>query len=298
MKKAILSFVVVAFASKVCSQQQPQLPVIQFDMNDFMAHQQAMQAQHERNHQQMHHVMPPMHQMPPSMQQHGREDHEMEEPVVGSPLMGLGAFGITPLGLRLGMPHLGLGHGLPGLRYSNLNAGHLGRMHFANSVLGAGNPMEAEQDAQLAIGHHHGHHHFINSELGSPQNFQMDQQLAAAPVSNFQAEPQLAAPQHTEGFFPFHFANLDDSQLGAVAPVMFPERDHQTIEGPPPMAFPPLPFQNQPEQFQVALPPFDGQPMGPPQPMMQPFPAGPIAQMEEDARTWGKFGHKKDYGYG
>lgn len=264
MMKVILSFAVIAFVSKVNSQMQPQLPVIQFDMNDFMAHQQQMHAeQMHRNQQPMQH----MEQHPMHAHEQGRE--MQEEPIVGSGLLA---------------PHLlhplGWGLGLPGLRYSKLSAGHLGGLSFANSMLGAGNPMEAE-DPQLERVHHH---HHIDSNLGAPMHYQLDQHLAAMPQhQHYQLEPQVGNPQHPQEFF--HL-------LGAGAPV-----DHQPIDMLPNIQVEPMHLQ--PQQFQVAAPQFqqfEMQPLGPPIPQnMQILPA-PQMPLEDGARTWG-WKHNKGYGY-
>lgn len=238
---------------------QQQLPVIQFDMNDFMAHQQQREQANERQHQHMHHVN--QHMQPMQQHQQGREAYQMEdEPVVGSPLglgLGLNTLRLKPLGLGLG--------------FHNINAGRIGGLHFANSFLGAGNPMEAESnDPQLERRHHH---HF-DHDLGTPQ---MQQFGADMPQQHLESEPQLAAPQQPQGFWPwFHFAN-PDSELGAAIP--------QQLEAQQQFGSPP-----------GCLCPVQPQPIGPP--MLQQF--QPMEQpMEDGARTWGKWGKgKDDYGYG
>lgn len=270
MKKVILSMLLAIVASAAA--QQMQLPVIQFDMNDFMAHQQQQAQAQARDH-----PMPP----PQPMHQHFdvREANQMqEEPMVGSPLIG-GLFHplhpLNPLGLK------GLG-GLPGLRFSNFQAGHLGGLHFGNALLGAGNPMEAEGEIQVGRKHHHKGHHFIEQELGSPQHFDhMPQQM----------EPQVGLPQEMQqGFikgFGWPWLWVED-EVGA--PQMYQAEPQGYNFGPE---------QQMPAQeFQVAAPPMQYQmePMGPPAPMM--FPMIP-QHAEEQARTWGK-GYSKghdDYGY-
>lgn len=293
MKKVIFSLAVIAFASKVDAQMQ--LPVIHFDMNEFMANQQ--------HPQMMHHLMDPMgreHHHHMNMQ-----EHEAEEPVVGSPLLGFGL--AKPFGLG------GILHplGIPGLRFSNFQAGHLGNLKFGNAMLGAGNPMEAEGDSQLGGKHHH---HHIDS------NHEMEHQLAAMPPQHYQAEPQLAAAQQPQEFGHFwHFANPEmEHQLAAMAPQHY-QAEPQIAAPQQPQEFGHfMPFSNhevgaeQPfppgfpmsQHFQVAAPQmqqFEMQPVGPPMPPqmeMQPFQVDPN-QMHSEAGArhwWGK--GQDDYGYG
>lgn len=316
MMKAILSVIVIAFVAKVSPQVPPQLPVIQFDMSDFMAHQAQMQA-NERQHQQMQHMnhhqqaqsKTPGHQVQPTHQQ-GREMNQMEqmenEQIVGSP-MALSSLSLNPLGKGLFHPLLGL----PGLRFNNFNAGHFGGLHFANSILGAGNPMEAN-DQELQRRHHH--HHWVEQPVGAQQPQQIgadiprrfEPQLPAPP----QFEPQLGAPQQPQEFWPWHHFANPDSLVGA-APMPTQEfwlSEQQQQFNPnqqmniPPQEFQqvPLPVQPQelqaPQQFQQ----FDVQPMGPPAPQDMQFHEMQPQQMQVDdgARTWGKWGKKYDYGYG
>ncbi|XP_070498784.1 uncharacterized protein [Chironomus tepperi] len=80
-----------------------------------------------------------------------------EEPVVGSPLLPILAPRVFPLGL-------------PGLRFSNLNAGHLGGLMYGHSLLGSPNPMADEQaEAQYQS----------NAELQVASPYQADPQIAA-----------------------------------------------------------------------------------------------------------------------
>lgn len=248
---------------------QPQLPVIQFDMNDFMAHQQQMAQANERQHQHMHHVN--QHMQPMQQHQQGREAHEVDdEPVVGSPLgLGLGVKSLSLNPLGLGLHPLGLG-------FHNFNAGRIGGLHFANSLLGAGNPMEADNNDPQLERHHH--HHFDNN-LGTPK---MQQFGADMPQRHLDSEPQLAAPQQPQGFWPWHHFANPDSELGAAIP--------QELGAPQ---------QFQPQAFQSCSCP--AQPQGPPmqfQPMVQQEMVQQIP-MEDGARTWGKWGKgHHDYGYG
>lgn len=260
---------------------QPQLPVIQFDMNDFMAHQQQMEQANERQHQHMHHVN--QHVQPMQQHQQGREAYQIEEPVVGSPLgIGLSKLSLNPLGL--GLHPLGLG-------FHNFNAGHFGGLHFANSLLGSGNPMEAESnDPQLE----RRHHHHLDNELGAPQNQQFG---ADMPQSHL--EPQLAAPQQPQGFWPWHHFANPDSELGAALPQQF---EAQQQFDTPPQNFQSCSCPPQNQNLQVGTPQmgqFEMQPMGHPMPQQmqfQPMHQQPMP-MEDEARTWGK-GHQADYGYG
>lgn len=205
MMKVVLSIVVIAFLAKATSQQQRQLPVVTFDMNDFMAHQQAFERQ-----SQMQHMQPPMHS-------------QESDPMVGTPL-GLGGLNLKLNPLN---PFNPFNLGLPGLRFSNINTGHIGGLAFGNSLLGAANPMENEGDSELESKHKfhkHKHIHHFESDVGAagpPQHFDFDQQLEAIPPtqyqfeqlppSSFQAEPQV-------GFWPFfHLAN-PDMELGQAPP--------------------------------------------------------------------------------
>lgn len=222
--KVFLTFVVIAFATKVDSQQ-PQLPVVQFDMNDFMAHQQQHMQQIQqqgRDHQQIMHMN--AHEQQRQM--------EAEEPMVGSPLMGL------KMGMPFGIHHALGGLGIPGMKMSNFHMGNIGGLKFGNMLLGSENPNaeEGEENLQGKKWKWYKHKH-IEPSLGDAQqeiqHYQAEPQLAAPqqqqqffpfhllnPESqqHYQAEPQLAAPpQHPQGFFPFHHHWLnDDSNLGAA----------------------------------------------------------------------------------
>lgn len=305
MKKVIFLFVLIALMARTSSQQM-QLPVIQFDMNEFMAQQQ----QHAQEQARAHPMPPPqpmIHQIA-NQQQQGREAYQMQEDehMVGSPLGGL----FSPLN-----PYnpFGLG-GLPGLRFSNIQAGHLGGLHFGNALLGAGNPMEAEAEGNMQVGRKHKHHkHYIDEqEVGSPQHF-----------DSMNAEPQVGA-QNEQGFikafggfgFPWHHwveeVGAPPMQQQYNAEALGPQQQMPVQEfevAAPPMhhfnadAYAFGPQQYMPAQeFEVAAPPmqhiemqpFEMQPMGPMH--QQNFPMIP-QQAEDGARTWGKWGKGNNKGY-
>jgi hypothetical protein len=312
--KVLLSFVVIAFV-QVNSQQQPQLPVVQFDMADFMAHQQQhmqhMQPQ-GRDHQQMHMEM--------NMHEQGRQ-MEAEEPQVGSPLMGL------KMGMPFGIHHALGGLGIPGMKLSNFHAGNIGGLKFGNMLLGAENPMAEESDGQLEAKKWKWHKHISDVEpfTGAAQHYQYQAEpQLAAPQQQHQffpfhllngvdqngAEPQLAAaPQQPQGFLPFHHHFLNgDSNLGSA-------QQQQQIEAHQAQQYQlaaPQMQEIEPQRYQVAAPQmqqFDMQPVGPPMQMHIPqqfqqpidFNNMPMIQMQEDgARHWGKWGKKggDSYGYG
>lgn len=306
--KVLILLALIAFASNVNSQIPPPLPVITFDMSGFnqpqMVHQMhgrenemeqqnqieflnqqrqnEMQHMMEMQHDEMMHQMEQQrqheNQMMQNHQQHemmmnqqGRDAGQMaEEPIVGL---------ISPLDLKLAKPlgFGGIGLPLPGLRFSNLNLGHLGGLGFGHSLLGAGNPM-AEDNLEAApptVGKSHHHHHHV--------------------------EPLVGAAPDQQGFigWPFlHWANPDD-EVGAFGPEQ-PMPQHM----PPMMPMQPM----QSEGFDLAAPPmqfFDMQPIGPPMiqptapPMMQPMaPLQPFEmvpqQVEDGARHFWK---KGGYGY-
>lgn len=112
----------------------------------------------------------PQHFQPAYPQVHGDKYREAaEEPVVGSPLLP-----VIP-GLGLG----GLG-GIPGLRFSNLNAGRFGSLLYGNTLLGAPNPMADDQaEAQYQAA---------------------DQQIASPYQPEYQADPQISAQQNQESY--------------------------------------------------------------------------------------------------
>lgn len=318
MKKMIFFFVAVAFVSKVHTQQPPILPVINFDMSEFNAQ--------ARDHQQMHMQQPgPNHQhmQIPHIHQQGREASAAEnEPMVGSPLVGSVNLG-SPLGWGLG----GLGHplnpfglgGIPGLRFSNFQAGHLGNLAFGNSLLGAGNPMANDDD--------------------QPMPPPMSQQMEQLGSPHLQEAEQVGAPQESQGLWPFwwlHLANPDsnhDSNLGAPVPLQHMEAENdaqleaihkhykhhhllgapnmqqmdQTLENSPPQGLelradlPPMDFPNHPQQLggpQMMPQMFDQmQPIGPPMPQQMEMP-NILVQPEDNARHWGKWSKKLFKGYG
>lgn len=255
--KVILSLAVITFATKVHSQMHPQLPVVHFDINEFMAQQHAHVLGRENHHE---------------MEQN-HEAFQADEPMVGSPLLGLGL--LKPLGW--GLHPLGI----PGLRFSNFQAGHLGNLKFGNALLGAGNPM-ADEDAQLASRHHH---HHIDSNA-----HEMEHQLAAMPPQHYQAEPQLAAAQQPQSFGHFwHLANPEEAQLGATPEQHFEAHQHFAMN--PTQQFQEMEMPINHEHFQLGDPQmqhFDMQPMGPPMPHpmeMQQFQVDPN-QMNPEVRTW------------
>ena len=294
-----LSLVMVAFVAKVNAQ----LPVVQFDMNEFMAHQQQHQAQHQQF----------VHEQPRQM--------DGEEPVVGTPLMGL----------KLGMPfgiHHALGNlGIPGMRFSNFHAGNIGGLKFGNTLLGAGNPMADEGEDQILEKKKwkwYKHKH-IEPMIGDAQQYQADPQLAGAPQqqgflhhhwflnedSNLGAAPQ---PQHAEQQYQIgapQMQHFDNQQYQIGAPQM-QQFDHQQYQiGAPEMqhldhqhyqvAAPQM--QNLDHQhYQVAapqMPLFDLQPiqpMGPPVPQNQGILPISDARPEDGARHWFK-GHDDYSGY-
>lgn len=322
--KVILSLIVIAFATKVNSQP-PQLPVIQFDINDFMAHQQ----------QHMHHLHPQGrdHQ---HMHEQGRQ-MEATEPLVGSPLMGL------KMGMPFGLHHALGGLGIPGMKFSNFQAGNIGGLKFHNSLLGAENPMAEEDNDQLQGKKWKWYKH-AEPLTGSEQHYQAEPQLAAPPQQQQQgffpfhllngeanqgAEPQVAtAPHQPQEFFPFHHWLNDDSSLGAAQQQNFDSHQAQQYQlaAQQMQQFDPQHYQvaaPQMHQFdhqhhQVAVPQFDMQPVGPPMsqqmlpvgpPMSQQmqhlpvqlFPDNPeipdntkFVQMEAEdgSRSWGKWGKK------
>ena len=216
MKKIFLSIVVLAFASKVQSQTANPMPIINFDMNDFMAHQNQMHQQGRQAHME--------HQEPHNIAANDAEN----EPIVGSPLLPL-KLGLHPLGF--GLHPFGLG--IPGLRFSNFQAGHLGHLKFGNALLGSGNPMEANEGAQM------------NQQIAVPQQHQMQQhQMQQHQMQQHQQfDGQLGAPQQPQEFLhPFkwlHFANPDDNQLGQGAPeidhILPIIHDSQIVQQQPPM---------------------------------------------------------------
>jgi hypothetical protein len=279
--KVFLSVFVIAFVAKVESQ----LPVVQFDMNEFMAHQQQHQA--EIHHEQARQM-------------------EAEEPIVGSPLL--------PLKLKMGMP-FGLHHalgglGIPGMRLSNFHAGNIGGLKFGNMLLGAENPMAEEGedgDALLGKKKKKKWHKFVEPMVGEVQHYQAEPQVAApphdqqifhhwflneevgAPEHHHHAEPHLAAPPHDHQIFHHWFLN---EQVGEP-------QQHYHLE--PHLAAPQQPCQS--DQHQVGASPFPPQPVGPPVPEMvmpqQPDPNVPQPHPESGARHFDKwFKGNDDYGYG
>lgn len=269
MKIRFILMAVIALAiSKVNSQMQ--LPVIHFNMDEFMANQQHMQ-DHERQHQmQMNDHQMHDHQI--QMNEQGRAA-EISDPVVGFPLLPL-----SPLHPFHPLNPLGLG-GVPGLRFNKFSVGKFGNTMYSNSILGAENPM-AEDDSLM-----HHHHHHIDSQLASPQHYQMEQ--------NYQIDHELAAPQPQVEFNPFHhwhFANPND-EVGEPIPLPFDDMQHHMM----PHGFDPM---QMPQQFELAAPPMQ---------QIEMFPAGPPMQhmqieipnmnhAEEEARTFWSKGD--DYGYG
>lgn len=251
------------------SQQEIPLPVIQFDINDFMAHQQ----QHER-----------AHPMPPPEPMHQSRQMQETEPIVGGPLFGVSNTLVAPSLLHPLNPWnpLGLG-GLPGMRFSNFQAGHLGGLHFGNAMLGAGNPMEAAEDAQVGGKHKHKHHRYIEQQVGYPQRLEMQP---------MEAENQVGMPQNQEqGFYKgfgwpwLHWAeevgatNVPTQEFELTAPPM-------QQYGAEAYAFQPMPAQ----EFQVAAP----MQLQAPEQNYQMIPQ----QIDEGARTWGKGyykGHNNNY---
>lgn len=124
--KVFLSVFLIAFVTKV----QSQLPIVQFDMNEFMNQQQ----QHQ-HHQQVH--MPHMEQP---------RQNEADEQMVGSPLFGINKFGLgSPFGLHHALGKLGI----PGAKLSNFHAGSIGGLKFGNMLLGASNPMADEGEDEF-----------------------------------------------------------------------------------------------------------------------------------------------------
>ena len=106
-----------------------------------------------------------------------------EEPIVGSPLLPI-IPPLSPFGL----------HGLPGLRFSNLNAGRFGSLLYGNTLLGAPNPMADDQaEAQYQSN--------ADQQLTSPYQAAQyqsnaDQQIASPyQAAEYQADPQISA-QH------------------------------------------------------------------------------------------------------
>jgi hypothetical protein len=272
MMKVILSFAVLCLAAKVNSQFPMQLPVMNFDMAQFMAHQQQAQHQmppheHMRQHPEMHQAQPEIHQHQAHEQMVGnphehQHDHQHEaEPMVGSPLIGLGLNPFHPLHplAKMALP-------IPGARFSNLNMGKFGNMHYANSILGSGNPMEADEH-QLAA--------------PEPQGYQMEQQQYQAEPQHYQlAAPMPQQPQHYQLAAPMQHYQAEPQHYQLAAPMQQYQAEPQ-----------------HPQHYQLAapmMPPM--QPMGPPMP--QPIPVQPMHMQPEDGARhfWKKGGD--DYGYG
>lgn len=231
----------VIFAVALASGQE--IPnAIRWDVNDFMAHQNQHQGQ----------------QMP--MQVHMEQGREADEPVVGSPLL-------PPLiGLKLAKPFM---FGIPGLRYSNLNIGHLGHMKFANSLLGSENPMANEDDNQQHVGNAQQYQvdpqgYQFQPQLESPQQYQVDQQQQLG----------FPLPQQQEVFHHWHLANPElqaqqQPQIVGASPCQLPQ---QIEVG--------APHQQMPMHHH-----FD-QPVGPMMPIVQPGFTQENVQRSENERTW------------
>ena len=276
MKKVLIFFVVVAFTSKVNTQQPSILPVINFDMSEFNAHareheQMQMQEQGpEQPHMHMEHM--PDHQQ-------GREaenDQMLGGPLFGGPLRNNWAF--SPLN-----PRNPFGLKIPGLRFSNIQAGHLGPIAFGNSLLGAENPMSNDEEQPMPPHMQH----------------QMEQQLGSHHLQ--EAEPEVGSVPQSQGFLPLwwlHLAN-PDSNLGAPVPLQQLQSTHlhhhhshllgapnmqqmdQQLGSPQAMEF----GAESPQMFQVGAPqmmPFGLFPLGPQMEM-----PNDQQQPEDSERTFG-----------
>lgn len=197
--------------------------------------------------QQPEHQQPQQHSMTPQhVHEHLREANQQDEHLLGTPL----------IGLKLAKPFM---FGIPGLRYSNINMGHLGGFNFANSILGAENPHAAEQEtmgynAQLGtpmnyqaeenLAAHHHHHHFQDSQLGNAHQYQAQPQQLQAEA------PQHYAPYHVNvGASPCQQnynlgapADAFAQPMGPMMPII------QPLFQPAPMIQPPHPMQAEPEQ--------------------------------------------------
>lgn len=249
----------IAFASKANSQ--IQLPVVQFDMNEFMAHQAHQQQanEHQREHHNMH------------MNEQGRDAEGMRDPIVGYALNPLDPLNV----LHPFHPLNPSGLGIPGLRFNKFSIGKFGNTMYSNSLLGAENPM-AEGDPQLESHHHH---HHLDAELAAPQHYQMEPQM----------EHELAAaqPQEFHPFHHWHFANPND-EVGAAQQMHMEHMQHMMPMEP--QAVGPMQMQH----FELAAPQMqqmEMQPVGPPMHQME---MQQMHQAEQEARTfWNKGG---DYG--
>lgn len=240
---------------------------------------------------------------------HMRQIHEMQqappqqqmndEPIVGGPIgLDLGLLGLQT---KMGMAKM---FGIPGFRFGNINAGHIGPMKYANSLLGAENPMAEQQ-----VGTHH-HYHFDDANLGpshqfDPLYYQAEQQVGAP--QHYQAEPQLGALQHME--YQYNY-NIQPQQYKAepslaTTPTGYqynynlqPENEYQFQQ-----------FAGEPQQYQVAAAPepvhFDMNaqrlPKGPHIITPGQFKMDPnqfTIQPPHEARHWDLFPKHDNYGYG
>lgn len=235
----------------VAGQYGPPLQGIQWDYNYNAAPQYQYQQQ------------APMLQQP-QQQQYEAMGADREEPMVGSSLLGP-KFDLDMFKLKT--------FGVPGLRFNNFQAGRVGPLHFAHSILGAENPNAADDDENRAA---------TFPELGSAQqNYQQYQAepQVAAPLyypHSYESEPQVAAPpQNPEFHHWWHFANPDEQQQNPTlaAPPQYPQHYQQQYQYEP-LAAPPQ-FNNY-QQSQVAS-----------GPVVQPMDSySADAQANDNERSW------------
>lgn len=277
--KVLLSVFVVAFIAKVDSQHP--LPIIQFDMDEFMAHQQQHHAQ--INHEQARQM-------------------EAEEPMVGSPLLPL-----LPLKHAIGMPfglHHHLGGLIPGMRLSNFQAGNIGGLKYGKMLLGAENPMAEEGEGEEAIlgkKKKKKWYKFAEPSLGDVQHYQAEPQ-------HYQLDPSVAAPPPQQEFLHHHWflneevgAPHQNCPMNQQHQVAAPQQHYhfQELAAAPQQHYQIQEVGAAPQHFE--LQPL--QPVGPPVPQSfipQHQEMVPQPHAEEGARHFDKWfkGDDDDYGYG
>jgi len=152
-----------------------------------------------------------------------------EEPIVGSPLLPI-IPPLSPFGL----------HGLPGLRFSNLNAGRFGSLLYGNTLLGAPNPMADDQ-----------------AEAQYQSN--ADQQIASPyQAAEYQADPQISAQQgqasigHGGHWWMKKWANDEQSASMVGASPCTCAQSHQNYQVSSPQSY--SGYEATPQNYEVASP--------------------------------------------
>lgn len=138
--------------------------------------------------------------------EHAREAQQEEE-VLGTPL----------IGLKLAKPFL---FGVPGLRFSRLNMGHLGPFKYANSMLGAENPY-AEQE-------YHQHHHHAEAQMASPQQHYHVGSSQPCNCPQTQLPQVLAAPMNAPPQSPMNQPIVQPQHIPPQQPMNLPVQPSHT----------------------------------------------------------------------